>query len=278
MPAVAQERVRDGPAVRVHRAFTLVELLVVIGIIALLVGIVVPVLGRARRSSDAAVCAGNMRQLYVVSLMFCNDNKGHLPRPHQVGDLSNDPALTGVCAWTHVAANAAGHADVRDESGVLWKYVRGVDARQSLILCPGDKGEAVEGWPVDPARPRNFSYSMNVRVCQAADRARRPGGAVKIGIKLARVSRPSDRIMWYEELAPNDTACIISNIADIPTARHGSREALNAFPRSPTNLAYSYNGRGNMCFFDGHVASVSPYELLHPITGVGYHGPLMEGE
>jgi prepilin-type N-terminal cleavage/methylation domain-containing protein/prepilin-type processing-associated H-X9-DG protein len=55
--------------------FTLVELLVVMAIIALLVGILLPALGAARRAAQASVCLGNTRQLAIASLMYAQDWK-----------------------------------------------------------------------------------------------------------------------------------------------------------------------------------------------------------
>jgi prepilin-type processing-associated H-X9-DG protein len=153
-----------------------------------------------------------------------------------------------------------------------------VQARGEVIMCPGDRGEVPNGWPVDVNRPRNYSYSMNHLVCQQTDNTRSSSGTPKIGIKLAGVKESGNRILWYEELAPNDTWGIMGrHIADIPSARHGSREALNAL-RDPNSRAYNYAGRGNMCFFDGHVATHSPRELLDPLTGPKYHCPLVEGD
>jgi len=62
-----------------RRAFTLVELLVVIGIIALLIAVLMPALRRAREQANAAACSSNQRQIMMAFLMFANEHKGHLP-------------------------------------------------------------------------------------------------------------------------------------------------------------------------------------------------------
>lgn len=64
---------------RRKHAFTLVELLVVIGIIALLISILLPSLSKAQRQARVVVCQSNLRQLGMASLNYQNDWKGYLP-------------------------------------------------------------------------------------------------------------------------------------------------------------------------------------------------------
>jgi prepilin-type N-terminal cleavage/methylation domain-containing protein/prepilin-type processing-associated H-X9-DG protein len=62
------------------RAFTLVELLVVVGIIAILIALLMPVLARARRQANTAVCLNHLRQLGLGYQRYAAENKGWAPR------------------------------------------------------------------------------------------------------------------------------------------------------------------------------------------------------
>lgn len=68
-----------SPRRDVVRAFTLVELLVVIGIIAVLVGILLPVMSRARETANTTACMSNLRQIVQATLNYAADNKGSFP-------------------------------------------------------------------------------------------------------------------------------------------------------------------------------------------------------
>lgn len=75
-----------GPAIRGASGFTLVELLVVIGIIALLIAMLLPALNRAREMAKRTACASNLHQLGIGLIMYSNDNRQQLPLQVKDGD------------------------------------------------------------------------------------------------------------------------------------------------------------------------------------------------
>ena len=91
MPAVTR---RDR-----HTAFTLIELLVVIGIIALLIGILLPVLSNARSEARAIACASNIRQMGVGFAVYQQDYRGSGPYAGGVIDWDQIDPDTGNEPW-----------------------------------------------------------------------------------------------------------------------------------------------------------------------------------
>lgn len=104
---------RSGHCVR---GFTLIELLVVIAVIALLIGVLLPALGRARRAAQTAVCGTNLRQSFLACQMYADVNDG-------VGPAIGQP-YAALPNWALVVLEASGMAgetasELYDEGTVL---------------------------------------------------------------------------------------------------------------------------------------------------------------
>ncbi len=68
-----------GPRPRLARAFTLVELLVVVAIIAVLIALLLPALNKAREQANRVACLGNLRQIGLAAVMYAGENRGSFP-------------------------------------------------------------------------------------------------------------------------------------------------------------------------------------------------------
>jgi prepilin-type N-terminal cleavage/methylation domain-containing protein len=104
------------------RAFTLVELLVVIGIIAVLISILLPALGRARDQASRVKCLSNMRQLYMASFEYAGRNKDVIPIGY----------VQGLRQMNYMVWNSGPkHYQVL---GVLWNS--GIIKSPEILYCP----------------------------------------------------------------------------------------------------------------------------------------------
>lgn len=125
-----------------HHAFTLVELLVVIGIIAVLIGIILPSLRGARASAVRLQCLSNLRQLGSGLIAYTVDNKGSYPWHefwYNQSGKRGDLARFGIAPFPPIDQTG-----LRDEAGTIRERPLNVYLGQNALVssCPADRGDA----------------------------------------------------------------------------------------------------------------------------------------
>jgi prepilin-type N-terminal cleavage/methylation domain-containing protein/prepilin-type processing-associated H-X9-DG protein len=232
-----------APRPRRNNGFTLIELLVVIGVIAVLAGLLLPVLGQAKSKGHAISCLNNQRQLVLAWQVYADEREdraaANFGKAQVVEEVANGTYrnwVNNVLDWTDDPMNTNRALLF---AGGIGPYLGGVD---NVFRCPSDfvlsEWQQQLGW-----RSRVRSYSMNLMVGDAGDFSATGSNTNNPSYRqfftTAEIPQPSDIFVFIEEHPDTlDDGYFLnkpysSQWIDLPASYH--------------------SGGANVTFADGHV-------------------------
>jgi prepilin-type processing-associated H-X9-DG protein/prepilin-type N-terminal cleavage/methylation domain-containing protein len=214
--------------------FTLVELLVVVGIIALLIGITMPALNVVRARAEGAQCKGHLKQIGTAMNMYVADHYGNFPAVElDSGDPGN--SWDADVAWPHMLSKYVGHYTTAwwepfSEDNVFWG-------------CPAWEGIDEDGNipPVGQVVESSTGYGMNTRLKQPESNE-----------ITAEEEFPVDRISFPDKRA---LICDAPDYRVSASATYGS--TYHGFSSSEPGSPRRHGEEANYLFCDLHVDGAS---------------------
>jgi prepilin-type N-terminal cleavage/methylation domain-containing protein/prepilin-type processing-associated H-X9-DG protein len=235
-------------------AFTLVEVLVVIAVIAIIAALLMPALSKARERGLAMVCLNNTKQLTLSALLYTDDHEGMLPYNMGMSGSayrSNLNWVNNVMTWD-LSSDNTNQATIRQAS--LGSYVSG---STGIYRCPSDHVlstvQSAAGWD-----GRIRSYSMNALVGNAGAfstngvNVNDPG--YKQFFKLAQIPRPADIFVFLDEHPDSiDDGYFVNKAGTTGSSTGYGSSVTTQTSLEWTDLPASYHNKSAaFSFVDGH--------------------------
>jgi prepilin-type N-terminal cleavage/methylation domain-containing protein/prepilin-type processing-associated H-X9-DG protein len=233
-------------AKRPRAGFTLIELLVVIAIIAILAGMLLPALSKAKAKAAQTYCLNNLKQLGYGMVMYLNDNRDEFP-----GTASRNTYGFHVEDWIYWRTNMNRYPPI--EKSPIAVHIGSVSS--NLFKCPADRDNSERRFQNDANGPYIYSYSLNSHDLSGS---KNPGMASIVDgnrvylFKASSIVSPASKIMLAEEQTSHKPA----ESVDVG----GSSSIINDGRWVPPGdfLTTRHNKRGDANFGDGHAENIRP--------------------
>lgn len=238
-----------------RKAFTLVELLVVISVISLLMGLLMPALSAARSQARSVVCKANLHQLLIANIGYSTENEGfYVPAAEDMYNL-----MGGLCRWHGKRKTVNDEFDPAESP--LAAYLGNGDVKE----CPG-RPRLIKGdsWSESFEKGGGgYGYNMAYIGSRLWQKGMGWQDSYRMTTKMSEVRMPANTLMFADCAFIEDSELIEYSFAEQPfvmsygTVYDGSS---GMEIRTLPSVHFRHRGQANIGWADGHVGSMKMAE------------------